>query len=111
MWNRLRYTFWAPAYDALARAAGCSRRLTDQPVAGIELGESQQLARQRLDRLNARGAAAGTAHPRKATAARMSGTIARVSVSRGRTPDRRLSISGPTASAAASPSVATMPVS
>src|SRR5215212_5767701 len=30
MWNRLRYTFWAPAYDALARAAGfdTARRLS-----------------------------------------------------------------------------------
>src|SRR5688500_6370268 len=30
MWNRLRYTVWAPAYDALARAAGfdSARRLS-----------------------------------------------------------------------------------
>jgi phosphatidylethanolamine/phosphatidyl-N-methylethanolamine N-methyltransferase len=30
MWNRLRYTFWAPAYDALLRAAGfdAARRLS-----------------------------------------------------------------------------------
>jgi phosphatidylethanolamine/phosphatidyl-N-methylethanolamine N-methyltransferase len=30
MWNRLRYTVWAPAYDALARAAGfdAARRLS-----------------------------------------------------------------------------------
>jgi ubiquinone/menaquinone biosynthesis C-methylase UbiE len=30
MWNRLRYTFWAPAYDAIARAAGfdAARRLS-----------------------------------------------------------------------------------
>jgi hypothetical protein len=30
MWNRLRYTVWAPAYDAIARAAGfdTARRLS-----------------------------------------------------------------------------------
>jgi ubiquinone/menaquinone biosynthesis C-methylase UbiE len=30
MWNRLRYTVWAPAYDALVRAAGfdAARRLS-----------------------------------------------------------------------------------
>jgi ubiquinone/menaquinone biosynthesis C-methylase UbiE len=30
MWNRLRYTLWAPAYDAIARAAGfdAARRLS-----------------------------------------------------------------------------------
>jgi phosphatidylethanolamine/phosphatidyl-N-methylethanolamine N-methyltransferase len=30
MWNRLRYTFWAPADDALVRAAGfdAARRLS-----------------------------------------------------------------------------------
>jgi ubiquinone/menaquinone biosynthesis C-methylase UbiE len=30
MWNRLRYTFWAPAYDAIVRAAGfdAARRLS-----------------------------------------------------------------------------------
>ena len=30
MWNRLRYTLWAPAYDAIARAAGfdTARRLS-----------------------------------------------------------------------------------
>ena len=30
MWNRLRYTVWAPAYDAVARAAGfdTARRLS-----------------------------------------------------------------------------------
>ena len=30
MWNRLRYTVWAPAYDAVANAAGfdAARRLS-----------------------------------------------------------------------------------
>ena len=30
MWNRLRYTVWAPAYDVIARAAGfdTARRLS-----------------------------------------------------------------------------------
>jgi hypothetical protein len=30
MWNRLRYTAWAPAYDSIARAAGfdAARRLS-----------------------------------------------------------------------------------
>ena len=30
MWNRLRYTVWAPGYDAIARAAGfdTARRLS-----------------------------------------------------------------------------------
>ena len=30
MWNRLRYTVWAPVYDAIARAAGfdSARRLS-----------------------------------------------------------------------------------
>ena len=37
MWNRLRYTVWAPVYDTIARAAGfdTARRLS---IAAVHIG-------------------------------------------------------------------------
>jgi hypothetical protein len=48
MWNRLRYTVWAPAYDALVRAAGfdAARRLSSD---GLRLAPNGR------DKLNAVG--------------------------------------------------------
>src|SRR5690606_26886174 len=42
MWNRLRYSFWAPAYDAIANAAGfdAARRLS---IARLGLASGDRL--------------------------------------------------------------------
>lgn len=42
MWNRLRYTGWAPVYDLLTRAVGfeAARR---QSIAGLGLGEGERV--------------------------------------------------------------------
>ena len=43
MWNRLRYTLWAPVYDAIARAAGfeSARRLS---IERLELAPGDRVA-------------------------------------------------------------------
>ena len=42
MWNRLRYTLWAPAYDAIARAGGfdAARRLS---IDRLQLGPGDRV--------------------------------------------------------------------
>ena len=42
MWNRLRYTVWAPTYDAIARAAGfdTARRLS---IDGLRLASGDRV--------------------------------------------------------------------